>query len=160
MSEPLAARCQVKPLGEHDHARWNEFVRAHAQGTFFHLCEWAGVLERAFRHRAHYLYAESDGQIRGVLPLAEVKSLLFGHALISTPFCVYGGILASDAEAHRALERVACDLAGQLGVDYLEMRNRGPQHPGWPAKDLYVTFRRPIDSDAEKNMAAIPRKQR
>jgi FemAB-related protein, PEP-CTERM system-associated len=33
-------------------------------------------------------------------------------------------------------------------------------HPDWPSKDLYVTFRRPIDEDSEKNLLAIPRKQR
>jgi FemAB-related protein (PEP-CTERM system-associated) len=40
------------------------------------------------------------------------------------------------------------------------MRNRRRQHPDWPVKDLYVTFRKAIDRDSEKNMLAIPRKQR
>ena len=39
----------------------------------------------------HYLLAERGGAIVGVLPLAEVKSRLFGHALVSLPFGVYGG---------------------------------------------------------------------
>ncbi len=56
--------------------------------------------------------------------------------------------------------QAACDLARQLGVDHLEMRNRRRQHPDWPCKDLYVTFRKAIDPDSEKNMLAIPRKQR
>jgi len=40
------------------------------------------------------------------------------------------------------------------------MRNRTRRHSAWPCKDLYVTFRKEIDPDAEKNMLAIPRKQR
>lgn len=140
--------------------RWNEFVRAHPEGTFFHLAEWEGVLTGAFGHRSHYLWSRDQDRVTGILPLVEVRSRLFGHALISTPFCVYGGILAADEESHRRLEQAACDLARRLRVDYLEMRNRAPRHPDWPAKDLYVTFRRPIDPDAEKNMTAIPRKQR
>ena len=95
-----------------------------------------------------------------MLPLAQVKSRLFGNALVSTPFCVYGGAIAADDAAHAALTEAACDLARRLGVDYLEMRNRKPQHPEWVCKDLYVTFRKPIDPDPEKNMLAIPRKQR
>ncbi|MCS6947554.1 MAG: FemAB family PEP-CTERM system-associated protein, partial [Steroidobacteraceae bacterium] len=87
-------------------------------------------------------------------------SALFGHSLVSTPFAVYGGILAADDAAHRALERAACDLARRLNVDYLEMRNRQRRHSDWPCKDLYVTFRRPIDQDPEQNLLAIPRKQR
>jgi FemAB-related protein (PEP-CTERM system-associated) len=150
----------VRGFTTQDLAAWNAFVHAHADGTFFHLAEWQDVLRRAFGHRTHYLLAERGGEICGVLPLAEVKSLLFGHALVSTPFCVYGGIVAADEAARASLERAACDLAGRLGVDHLEMRNRQRRHPDWPCKDLYVTFRKPIDPESEKNMLAIPRKQR
>jgi FemAB-related protein (PEP-CTERM system-associated) len=154
------AACTVKPFAAGDRARWNAFVNGHPEGTFFHLAEWQDVLRRAFGHRSHYLYAERGGEVCGVLPLAQVKSLLFGHSLVSTPFCVYGGIVATDAEAHAALTRAACDLATRLGVGHLEMRNRTQQHPGWVSKDLYVTFRRPIQPESEANMNAIPRKQR
>lgn len=154
------ATCSVRPLERADRERWNEFVARHPEATFFHRVEWSSVLERAFNHHSHYLYAESDGRINGILPLVEVKSLLFGHALVSTPFCVYGGIVADDGPAHRALEQAACDLGRRLGVDYIEMRNRKRRHPAWLAKDLYVTFRRPIEPDPERNLLAIPRKQR
>jgi FemAB-related protein (PEP-CTERM system-associated) len=150
----------VRPFRESDRAAWNAFVHAQPEGTFFHLAEWQDVLRRAFDHASHYLLAEEGGEIRGVLPLAQVKSLLFGHALVSTPFCVYGGIVAADDEAHAALERAAADLATRLGVDHLEMRNRRRRHPDWQCKDLYVTFRREISEDPERNMLAIPRKQR
>jgi FemAB-related protein (PEP-CTERM system-associated) len=150
----------VRPFQASDSAAWDAYVRAHDSGTFFHLAAWQDVLREAFGHRCHYLLAERDGRIVGVLPLAQVKSLLFGNALVSTPFCVYGGIVADDADAHDALEAEACRLARDLGVDHLEMRNRERRHPDWPCKELYVTFRKPIDADSEKNMLAIPRKQR
>ncbi len=154
------ATLSVREFLARDRDRWNEYVRAHADGTFFHLAEWQEILATAFRHRTHYLYAERAGTIQAVLPLAEVKSLVFGHSLVSTPFCVYGGILANDMEAQQALESAACGLGRQLGVDYVEMRNRQSHHPEWPSKDLYVTFRRTITADAEANLRAIPRKQR
>jgi FemAB-related protein (PEP-CTERM system-associated) len=158
---PAAAGSTVTQLSaDVDRERWNRFVFDHPEGTFFHRAEWETLLKRAFGHRGHYLFAERDGRICGVLPLAEVKSALFGHSLVSTPFCVYGGILATDAEAHAVLEREACALARKLNVDHLEMRNRKRSHAHWPSKDMYVTFRRPIDADSEKNMQAIPRKQR
>jgi FemAB-related protein (PEP-CTERM system-associated) len=156
----MVEAAKVRGFVETDRAAWNAYVHAHPDGTFFHLAEWQDVLARAFEHRTHYLLAERQGAIVGVLPLAEVKSLLFGHALVSTPFCVYGGIVADDDTAHSALTEAACALARELGVDHLEMRNRRRKHPEWPAKDLYVTFRKPIDPDSEKNMLAIPRKQR
>ena len=151
---------RVRALAESDRGAWNAFVLGHPEGTFFHRAEWRDVLHAVFGHRGHFLLAERDGAVCGVLPLAEVKSLLFGHALVSTPFCVYGGIVADDDPAHAALELAACELAQRLGVDHLEMRNRRRRHPDWPCKDLYVTFRREIDPDPEKNLLAIPRKQR
>ena len=154
------APVRVRPFEIKDQARWNEFVHSAPEGTFFHLAEWRDVLREAFGHRSYYLLAERDGQICGVLPLALVSSLLFGRALISTPFCVYGGIVAADPDAHQALTDEACALARRLKVDYMELRNRRKQHPEWPCKDLYVTFRKAIDPESEPNMLAIPRKQR
>ncbi len=154
------AACSVRAFEPADAARWNAFVRRHPEGTFFHLAEWQAVLAKAFGHRTHYLLAEQGGEIRGVLPLAHVRSLVFGSALISTPFCVYGGIVSDDAAAHQALTSRACELARSLDVNYLELRNRRRQYPEWPAKDLYVTFRKKIDAESEANMLAIPRKQR
>jgi FemAB-related protein (PEP-CTERM system-associated) len=150
----------VRAFQASDRGAWNSFVREHTEATFFHLAEWQEVLTRAFGHRPHYLLAEQHGEIRGVLPLARIKSPLFGNALVSTPFCVYGGIVALDGVAQAALEQAACELARRLDVDHLEMRNRRRRHPDWPCKDLYVTFRKAISEDAETNMLAIPRKQR
>ena len=99
---PTAVR--VRPFAAADRAAWNAFVLAHPDGTFFHQAEWQDVLQQSFGHRTHFLLAERDGGVCGVLPLAEVKSLLFGHALVSTPFCVYGGIVAADDDSFRALD--------------------------------------------------------
>ncbi len=160
-ASPAAGAPSVRELGAGDERRWDEFVRAHAEGTFFHLAGWKTVLERAFRHRAPFLLAESGGRIEGVLPLGHVRSRLFGNALISTPFCVYGGILAGSDAVRESLARAARDLAEGLSVDYLELRNRRRQHPDWPCKDgLYVTFRKPIAPEPDENLKAIPRKQR
>jgi FemAB-related protein (PEP-CTERM system-associated) len=156
----VSGAVRVGPLTADVHAAWDAFVHAHPEGTFFHRADWARVLERAFGHRTHYLYAEQDGAIAGVLPLAEIRSLLFGHALVSTPFCVYGGVLAASEEARAALTQAACTRAREVGASYLELRNRTPQNEGWPTKHLYVTFRKHIDADDERNLNAIPRKQR
>jgi FemAB-related protein (PEP-CTERM system-associated) len=155
-----ARATQIHTLDAATAPRWNEFVRNHAEATFFHLAEWCTVLERAFGHPTYFLYAEERGVIQGVLPLGQIRSRLFGNALISTPFCVYGGILAANERAHHELTRSASDLAARLRVDYLELRNRRRQHPSWPCKDLYVTFRKALEPEPEKNLLAIPRKQR
>ncbi|MBX3685972.1 MAG: FemAB family PEP-CTERM system-associated protein [Rhodocyclaceae bacterium] len=152
-------KTSVAVMAEQDRSRWDAFVEAHPQGTFFHLSAWRGLIEDVFRHKTWFLLAERAGDIAGVLPLAEVKSRLFGHALTSLPFCVYGGAIG-DAEALSELEAEAERIAMQLGVQHLEYRNVEPRHADWPRQDLYVTFRKSIDPDVEANMLAIPRKQR
>lgn len=159
-SAVVAGQVHVREMTSADAARWDSFVEECPGATFFHLAGWKTVIERAFNHRAFFLLAETGGNITGVLPLGHVKSMLFGNALISTPFCVYGGVAAVDDEARVALEARAESLAAELGVDYLEFRNRSIGRPDWLTKDLYVTFRKEIDADPDKNMQAIPRKQR
>ena len=154
---------KVKLLSPEHAARWDAFVRACPQATFFHLSAWQEIVRTVFRHRTYFLFVERDGQIIAVLPLAEVKSRLFGHALTSLPFCVYGGIAAAaDAgdEVLALLEAEADSLARQLGVQHLEYRNLQSRHADWPRQALYVTFRKEILPELEANMLAIPRKQR
>ncbi len=155
----------IRQLGQ-DTKAWDSFVQTQPNATFFHLSAWRRVIESAFGHRAHYFSAEQDGAIVGVLPLIEVKTRLFGHTLISNPFCVYGGPLAADAEAARALADHASGLRDKTGAAACEFRflQKPPEDwldNSWQERGaLYVTFRRAITADDEANLKAIPRKQR
>src|SRR5712692_8530675 len=151
---------RVRELQPVDFSRWDEFVSGCSEATFFHRAGWKTVIERAFGHRTKFLYAEAGGRIDGVLPLVEVKSLVFGHTLVSLPFCVYGGIAARSELAWHTLDAAACALAERLRVDHLDYRSLTPHHPDWAHSDLYVTFRKAIDPDVERNLNEIPRKQR
>jgi len=151
---------RVRPYVAADRTRWDAFVARCPAATFFHRAGWERVITRGLGHRCRYLLAERDGEIEGVLPLAEVRSRLFGHGLISTPCCVYGGAATTSEDSRRALTDEAVRLAQRLQVDALEIRNREAVCPEWPTKDLYATFRRRISADEDANLRAIPRKQR
>jgi FemAB-related protein (PEP-CTERM system-associated) len=155
-----ARPCTVKRMEMRDEERWDAFVRDAPAATFFHRSAWRGLIENALGHRCHYMYAERNGIITGILPLAEIRSRLFGHALISTPFCVYGGVVACDAASEAHLTQAAAELAEKLRVNYLELRNREPHHTDWPIKHLYVTFRKPIVPNGIDDLKAIPMKRR
>lgn len=150
----------IHSLGEDNAAQWDAFVHKSEHATFFHLAGWKTVLEKAFGHKTHFLYAQKEGEIAGILPLAQVKSFLFGNNLVALPFCVYGGILASSDEVHEALCQAACELARNLQVDSLELRNCEKAEADWPSKDLYVTFRKEIPQDPDEVLKFIPNKQR
>ena len=151
---------QLNPSDKEGAVRWDAFVYACPEATFFHRAAWQGIIREVFRHPTWYLYAEENGEIVGVLPLAQINSLLFGNSLTSLPFAVYGGVVASYPDAVAMLEQEAQKLAQALKVDHLEFRNLTPRHAEWPTQDLYVTFRKEILPDVEANMLAIPRKQR
>lgn len=157
---PSAGPCAVKNLGHGEERRWDAFVGAAPMATFFHRAAWRDLIENELGHRCHYLYAERGGRITGVLPLAEIRSRLFGHSLISTPFCIYGGVAAADVESEARLTEAARELADELRVDYLELRDREMRHPDWHIKDLYVSFHKTICADPDKNFMAIPGKRR
>ena len=151
----------ITAMESRDEAGWDAFVRSSPDGTFFHLSGWKRVIEKAFGHRTFYLCARRGDEITGVLPLTLVKSMLFGRSLISNAFCVYGGIVSSDQASTEALEAEAIRIGTREKVDCIEFRSITAAHPGWIQKpSLYVTFRRPIHSDIDVNMKAIPRKQR
>jgi FemAB-related protein (PEP-CTERM system-associated) len=145
-----------------DEADWDRFVSVCPSATFFHRLGWRRLIARSYRHQSHYRLAIRDGRIVGVLPLIQVKSRLFGHALISTGFGAYGGIAATDDGAMKALAADAERLGRELSVDYVELRHQLPAAlGGWLTKDhVYATFRQHLYGDESANMKLIPAKTR
>jgi len=150
---------EIKILTPENYTRWDEFVRNHPEGTFFHLTGWKKVIEKTFGHEAFYLYVEENNDFRGILPLFLLKSPMFGKFLVSNAFATYGGILAVDEIAAKGLLEAAKKLTQELKLDYLELRNLHRDEK-LPTKDLYYTFRKKISSNEEDNFKMIPRKQR
>ena len=160
----LLAPVTVHEAVDGDAAAWQAFVLAHPRASFFHRFEWRALIEREWRHVPHFLVARRGEAIVGVLPLATMKTRLFGASLVSLPFCVYGGPLTDDPEALAALDARALEIAERERVSHVEYRgierSHPEGHPDWPGSDLYVTFRKTISASDDENMKAIPRKQR
>lgn len=103
---------------------WNAFVRSQTNWTFCHLFGWKSVITDVHGHECIYLAARNGGgRLAGVLPLVRVKSLMFGHYLVSVPFLNYGGPLGDD-RAVAALTSAAIELAHRGGAKLLELRSR------------------------------------
>jgi FemAB-related protein (PEP-CTERM system-associated) len=159
---------RLVPLDAANAPAWNDFVATRTEASFFHLAAWPGLIAKIFGHRDRSVLALQDGAVVGVLPLTQMRSLLFGHTLVSLPFCVYAGVLAADAEAGRALLAHATATLKSSGAAALELRGLKPmpdewldEPTDWPVRDdLYATFRKGIVPDDEANLKAIPRKQR
>jgi len=138
---------------------WDAYVGAHPHGTLFHGGAWRRAVASTFGHRSLYLWAERDGACVGVAPLFVVKTLK-GRALVSVPYGVYGGILASDAAAEAALLAAVTRAADEHDAKYVELRSRHASGLDLPRNDLYVTFERELPADPADCLGMVPRKSR
>lgn len=152
----------VRPLQQEDEGRWDQFVDAVEHGTIFHKLVWKRIVESTFRYTPHYLVAEENHQICGVLPLFHLKSPFVGNALISTPFAVYGGILATHPAAEQALLETCKTYSNKLRATYAELRQSfACQSPDLQTRDsLYCTFLKPLHQKPQQNFDSLPREAR
>jgi FemAB-related protein (PEP-CTERM system-associated) len=137
-------------------------VCAHPSGSPFHLCAWHDLLTKIFGYQPEYLIAYEGSDIVGVLPLFLVENFMTGRVLISTPFAVYGGILARGDVAHATLATAAKMLARKRAVQYLELRNSAAdQRVGFSGIARYATFTRDVaPTDREGLLKSLPTKTR
>lgn len=154
------ASLSISTLSEQDHSAWDDYAINNPHSTPFHLIAWKKTIEECFRYTPHYLVAR-DHSIRGILPLFLVRNSILGKALISSPFAVYGGILADSDDARRMLYKHARELGEQLSADYIEFRNcHRDQCVGEPNVSRYVTFHQILEPNATSLLASLPKKTR
>ncbi len=151
----------IREFSDSDRPEWDEFVLTHKQGSPFYLIGWKNTIEESYAYRPFYLLARDARGIRGVLPLFLVRNPVLGKALISSPFGVYGGILAATHPARRALYEHVQQLGHELGVDYIELRNAYPEQcVGESNVSRYVTFTQELQPSEETLWECLPKKTR
>lgn len=162
MNAPISLSLKAVPaelLDAKQCARIDAFV-AEMGASLFHRPAWLLAVERGTGQRAGGFVVEQLGVIRGWLPFTEVRSVLFGKALVSSGFGVGGGICAETPEAANALAWAAQDQAVKLGVDSVELRG-GDVPTKWQAiTGKHCGFERALAEDDEAELLAIPRKSR
>ena len=138
----------------------DRYVLNHPEGTPFHETRWLDLVRATFDFQTRTLVAWSGRDVRGVLPLALVAAPITGRRLVSVPYGVYGGILASDAEAAGALNEASQFLARKANVRYVECRylRRGPTNH--QSVKLYETYRKRLPETSDEVLPSIPRKAR
>ncbi|HEX9219548.1 MAG TPA: hypothetical protein VF858_03640, partial [Gemmatimonadaceae bacterium] len=135
---------------EGNESEWDEFAREQSGYTHFHQLRWRTLIDRVFGHDCIYLAARDvEGNLVGVLPLVRVRSVVFGHYLVSMPFLNYGGPLGTQ-EGIRALVNEAVALAQREKVKLLELRNRTAIETPLGASHRKVTVVLDLPSTAEE----------
>ena len=95
-------------------------------------CRWHWVKGR---------HEDDENQIKGILPLVHLKSILFGSFLVSLPYFNYGGLCADNIEVRDLLIKEAISIAKQQDVEHIELRHVEEIHNGLQARTEKVSMR-------------------
>ncbi|HYE86797.1 MAG TPA: FemAB family XrtA/PEP-CTERM system-associated protein [Vicinamibacterales bacterium] len=139
--QPALMPPEVSVASPAEAGEWEAYVESRGDAVGYHSWHWRRVFSNAFGHEPVYLVARHDDAIVGVLPLVQIKSLLFGCTLTSLPFLNYGGVMADTSEVARALMGRAHQEARARKCSHVELRHVGRQFPELPCKQHKVAMR-------------------
>jgi FemAB-related protein (PEP-CTERM system-associated) len=140
-------RIVVEQATEEMRQEWDAFVAASPDAFGYHEWAWGDVFRTSFGHRSAYLAARVEGVVTGVLPLVDIKSLVFGHFLTSLPFVNYGGVLAASDTTARALVSAARELGRSRRCRHVELRHIDRRFTDLLVREHKVAMRLPIATD-------------
>jgi FemAB-related protein (PEP-CTERM system-associated) len=123
---------------------------------------WLNVLQNAFGHEPYAVEAIHGGETVGFLPLAYLDTLVFGRFLVSLPYLNSNGPVASTPAVLQALASRAIELAEELNVRHLELRNETAiVHPALNAENTSkVHMRLDLPATSEQLWKALDPKVR
>ena len=147
-----------------DRPAWDDLVSRAGTRALHCGSGWLAAVCDGFGHEPHVLVATQGDRMVGILPLAFVKSLLFGRFLVSVPYVNSGGVIAEDPDVAAALIDRAVELADELDVRYLELRHDVKhEHPALTHElTSKAQMRMPLPSskeDAWKQVRSVVRTQ-
>jgi serine/alanine adding enzyme len=151
----------VRVAKQEDSDKICEFIRRMDTSSLYHDYVWMGVIEEIFRQRCYYLVCENaQNRISGVLPLVQLKSLLFGNYMVSVPYFNYGGVCAEDRETMDALIEAGIGIAERVGARHIEFRQQDPIEIAMPSKTRKVSMRLALPDDPVQLWNSFPSKLR
>ena len=151
---------ELQPDADDPRGAWQRYADRARSATLFHALSWMDAVRSSYPHRPHYLMAWRGGDVVGVFPLFEVRSLLAGRMLVSVPYGVYGGVLCDDQEVADALLAEARRVAHCIGARYIDIRSSKARWPCLTTLDRYVTFVRDLPQSVDDVLSLFPRKAR
>jgi serine/alanine adding enzyme len=131
---------KIVQLTTHKQPQWVSYLAHHANATIYHSLEIKKVIEQTFSHKTLYLMAvDKNDVVRGLLPLTQLKSRLFGNLYCAVPFFNYGGVLADNDSIETQLINYAWLTASANGSQHIEYRQTH-RMPNLPCRDDKVSM--------------------
>lgn len=146
---------------DEDESRWNGYVNESSKSECYHQVGWKDVIEGSFGHKTFYLMSESrEGNVNGLLPLVQIKSVLFGRYMASLPYFNYGGVLADDEDIREKLLDEAVRIASEEGAEHLELRHTVNFEGELKAKTSKVSMHLPLPASSDELWKSLSSKLR
>jgi len=79
---------KITELQKEEEKAWDSYIYNSNSSTFYHQIDRKKVVEKTYKHKPIYLIAKEEGEIKGVLPLFLMRSMIFGKKLVSVPFAL------------------------------------------------------------------------
>jgi FemAB-related protein (PEP-CTERM system-associated) len=148
----VSAALVVRRLENSDRRRWDDYV-AKARGSHFgQTLAWMELTREAFGCEPDYRLAESDGVVRGVLPLFLKRP----DVLFTPP----GGLLADDETAAQALLAPARERVRSGRLRYLELRDQARAWGELATSDEHCTLQLELAHDVDTQWKSLDTKLR
>ncbi|UCE67750.1 MAG: FemAB family PEP-CTERM system-associated protein [Candidatus Zixiibacteriota bacterium] len=128
---------------------WSKYVADSNTSTIAHQIGWKEVMEEGLGHEPRYLLALEGEDIRGILPLAMVRTFWRSSYVVSLPWIDYGGICADDFETEKMLIDKACRIADGEKAQFLELRSIEKANHNLSIREDKATFLLRLDGDPE-----------
>ncbi|MDD3733015.1 MAG: FemAB family PEP-CTERM system-associated protein [candidate division Zixibacteria bacterium] len=128
---------------------WTSYVDHSPKATVAHQIGWRRAMQDGLGHEPYYLIALDHDTIKGLLPLFLVTTWWRTKYFISLPWIDYGGLLADDETAARALLDRARQLTRAKKAAFLEFRSVIDDNLDMALRTDKATFLLPLEKDAE-----------
>ncbi|WNC68447.1 FemAB family PEP-CTERM system-associated protein [Thalassotalea nanhaiensis] len=123
----MVSNYRIEQLSPKDFDKWDHYAQQHAQFTIYHLTEWQQIIGETFNHSSCYIIAfNCSGQVKGILPMINLSSTLFGNHMLSLPYFNYGGALSDCEEVRELLIDKAIEWSKTYKVKHLQLRDTLP----------------------------------
>ena len=102
---------KIEIVDESKKEAWESFINDQPKAIAWQSYKWFDVLKKHYNIDFYPVVAFEGKEIKGILPLYNLKKSHNKNLLMSVPFAVAGGIVSTDAESEKLLLDKAIELA-------------------------------------------------
>ena len=155
LPDDVASRQNLRLMEDISDELWDKYVDTCSTATHYHQRAWQTILHRNFPQKI-WVSAVLDGsdRVQGMLCLVEMKSPISGHYLLSMPWLIYGGTLASEPKVWDLLAEYAKKKMLALNCIHIELREIN-HRDGWQPMSGKVAMIKALPKTVEELNAGL-----